>query len=54
MNVEVDGDIGTIVGMNSSANLNVKFANQLLYWTQAELSPDVGHQLLQREREGDW
>ncbi len=29
MMVEVDGDLGTIVGMNSSANLDVKFANQL-------------------------
>lgn len=31
MMVEVDGDIGTIVGMNSSANLDVLFANQLKY-----------------------
>jgi hypothetical protein len=28
MMVEVDGHIGTIVGMNSSANLDVVFANQ--------------------------
>lgn len=31
MMVEVDGDIGTIVGMNSSANLDVVFANKLKY-----------------------
>ncbi|MBF6043379.1 MULTISPECIES: hypothetical protein [Pseudomonas] len=31
MQVEVDGDIGTIVGMNDSANLNVRFSNQLKY-----------------------
>lgn len=31
MQVEVAGDIGTIVGMNSSANLDVKFANQVKY-----------------------
>jgi hypothetical protein len=29
MQVEVDGDLGTIVGMNSSANLDVVFVNQL-------------------------
>lgn len=29
MMVKVDGDFGTIVGMNSSANLDVQFANQL-------------------------
>lgn len=29
MMVEVSGDIGTIEGMNSSCNLNVKFANTL-------------------------
>ena len=28
MQVEVSGDIGTIQGMNSSANLDVKFANE--------------------------
>ena len=31
--VEVDGDIGTIVGFNSSANLDVVFANKLKYGT---------------------
>lgn len=31
MMVEVDGDIGTIAGMNSSANLDVVFANKLKY-----------------------
>ena len=31
MMVEVDGDLGTIIGMNDSANLNVQFANQLQY-----------------------
>lgn len=31
MQVEVDGDIGTILGMNDSANLNVRFSNQLKY-----------------------
>lgn len=31
MQVEVDGDIGTIVGMNDSANLDVTFANQQRY-----------------------
>lgn len=31
MMVDVDGDLGTIVGMNSSANLDVRFANQLKY-----------------------
>lgn len=29
MMVEVEGDLGTIAGMNSSANLDVRFANQL-------------------------
>lgn len=31
MMVEVSGDVGTIVGMNGSANLDVQFANQLKY-----------------------
>lgn len=31
MMVEVDGAIGTITGMNGSANLDVKFANQLKF-----------------------
>lgn len=31
MMVEVDGDVGTIVGMNGSANLDVVFTNQLKY-----------------------
>lgn len=31
MMVEVQGDIGTIAGMNGSANLDVLFANQLKY-----------------------
>ncbi|SUI70750.1 hypothetical protein [Serratia liquefaciens] len=31
MMVEVYGDLGTIVGMNGSANLDVVFANQLKY-----------------------
>lgn len=31
MMVKVGDDIGTIVGMNSSANLDVIFANQLKY-----------------------
>ena len=31
MQVEVAGDIGTIVGMNSSANLDVVFSNQQKY-----------------------
>lgn len=31
MQIEVDGDIGTIVGMNGSANLDVVFANQQRY-----------------------
>ncbi|TKI08643.1 hypothetical protein [Martelella alba] len=35
MMVEVDGDLGTIIGMNSSANLDVVFANQLKYGKQA-------------------
>lgn len=34
MMVEVDGDIGTIAGMNGSANLDVVFANQLKYGKQ--------------------
>lgn len=29
MAVEVDGDMATIVGMNSNANLNVQYTNQL-------------------------
>lgn len=29
MMVEVNGDIGTIEGMNASANLDVRFTNQL-------------------------
>lgn len=33
MMVEVDGDIGTIKGMNSSGNLDVVFSNQLKYGT---------------------
>lgn len=35
MQVEVNGDIGTIVGMNGSANLDVKFANQAKYGKHA-------------------
>ncbi|KAA6168883.1 hypothetical protein F3K50_22255 [Pseudomonas marginalis] len=35
MMVEVDGDLGTIVGMNGSANLDVQFANQLQYGKHA-------------------
>ncbi|MGE8063892.1 hypothetical protein [Pseudomonas sp. NPDC089569] len=31
MQVEVDGKMGTIVGLNASANLNVQMANQLKY-----------------------
>ena len=31
MMVEVSGDIGTIQGLNGSANLDVVFANQLKY-----------------------
>lgn len=31
MQVEVCGDIGTIVGMNGAANLDVVFANQTKY-----------------------
>lgn len=31
MQIEVDGDVGTIVGMNSSANLDVVFANHAKY-----------------------
>lgn len=31
MQIEMDGDIGTIVGMNDSANLDVTFANQAKY-----------------------
>lgn len=31
MMVEVYGDVGTIVGMNGSANLDVVFANQQKY-----------------------
>ncbi|WCD44006.1 hypothetical protein ECML606-1_000055 [Escherichia phage ECML-606-1] len=31
MMVEVQGDIGTIAGVNGSANLDVVFANQLKY-----------------------
>ncbi|MGU5698598.1 hypothetical protein ACV1D9_15730 [Aeromonas allosaccharophila] len=34
MMVEVDGDMGTIEGMNGSANLNVRFTNQLKYGKQ--------------------
>lgn len=34
MMVEVDGDTGTIEGMNGSANLNVRFTNQLKYGKQ--------------------
>lgn len=33
MMVEVDGHIGSIVGMNSSANLDVVFANKLKFGT---------------------
>lgn len=29
MNVEVDGEMGTIVRMNAGANVDVRFANQL-------------------------
>lgn len=31
MMIEVNGDIGTIIGMNASANLDVVFSNQLKY-----------------------
>jgi hypothetical protein len=31
MQIEVAGDMGTIVGMNSSANLDVVFTNRLKY-----------------------
>lgn len=31
MMVEVDGDAGTIEGMNSSGNLNVRYCNALKY-----------------------
>lgn len=31
MMVEVDGDLGTIEGMNNSANLDVRFTNRLKY-----------------------
>ncbi len=31
MMVEVEGDLGTIIDMNGSANLDVQFANQLKY-----------------------
>lgn len=31
MQVEVDGNMGTIVGMNRSANLDVRFVNELKY-----------------------
>lgn len=31
MQVEVDGDIGTIVGMNTRANLEVRFVNELKF-----------------------
>ncbi|MHC5194871.1 hypothetical protein ACYSUW_14050 [Pseudomonas frederiksbergensis] len=31
MQVEVDGEMGTIVGMNANANLNVQMANHLKY-----------------------
>ncbi len=31
MMVEIDGDMGTIEGMNSSANLSVRFTNQLKF-----------------------
>lgn len=33
MMVEAMGDIGTIVGMNDSANLDIVFANKLKYGT---------------------
>ena len=35
MMIEVNGSIGTIVGMNPSANLNVVFANQQKYGKHA-------------------
>ncbi len=35
MMVEVEGDLGTIIGMNGSANLDVQFANQLQYGKHA-------------------
>lgn len=31
MMVEVDGNMGTIQGINASANLNVRFANELTF-----------------------
>ena len=34
MMVEVDGDIGTIEGINGSANLDVRFTNQLKHGKQ--------------------
>ena len=35
MQVEVDGEMGTIKGMNSSGNLDVVFVNQLKYGKHA-------------------
>jgi len=35
MMVEIDGNTGTIVGVNSSANLDVVFANRLKYGSKA-------------------
>lgn len=38
MMVEVDGDIGTIEGMSGSANLDVRFTNQLKHGRQVHNS----------------
>lgn len=35
MMVECDGDAGTIIDINSSSNLNVRFTNQLKYGKHA-------------------
>lgn len=35
MMVEVDGNMGTIQGINASANLNVRFANELTFGNQS-------------------
>lgn len=37
MMVDVNGDMGTIQGMNGSANLDVLFTNQLIYGKAKEL-----------------
>jgi len=54
MMVEVDGEIGTIEGMNGSANLDVRFTNQLKHGSQvARLTQDEINHAYAKEASGE-